>query len=50
MTTPSDPLIGLIGVGATGSRMGRRLADRDVRLVLYDSAPGPPRGWRDTGR
>jgi 3-hydroxyisobutyrate dehydrogenase len=40
MTTPSDPLIGLIGVGAMGSRMGRRLADRDVRLVLYDSAPG----------
>ena len=40
MSIPSDPLIGLIGVGAMGSRMGRRLADREVRLVLYDSAPG----------
>src|SRR5215472_13205954 len=40
MSIPSDPLIGLIGVGAMGSRMGRRLADREVRLLLYDSTPG----------
>jgi 3-hydroxyisobutyrate dehydrogenase len=40
MNTPSGPLIGLIGLGTMGSRMGRRLADRDVRLILYDSAPG----------
>lgn len=40
MNAPSGPLIGLIGVGTMGLRMGRRLADRDVRLMLYDSAPG----------
>lgn len=39
MNTPSGPLIGLIGVGTMGSRMGRRLAERDVMLIPYDSAP-----------
>ncbi len=34
-----QPSIGLIGVGAMGSRMARRLAEHDVRLTLYDSEP-----------
>lgn len=29
----------MIGIGAMGSRMARRLADREVNLVVYDSVP-----------
>lgn len=39
MTSVRDPVIGMVGIGAMGSRMARRLADRGLPVVAYDAVP-----------
>lgn len=44
MASEAYPRVGMIGIGAMGSRMARRLAERDVPLVAYDTLPGATAG------
>ncbi len=39
MTSVRDPVIGMAGIGAMGSRMARRLAGRGLPVVAYDAVP-----------
>lgn len=39
MTSRANPVIGMIGIGAMGSRMARRLAARELPVVVFDTVP-----------
>jgi hypothetical protein len=44
-TEPGTPIVGLVGYGVTGRRIGAHLLEQGTRIAVFDPAiTGPPRG------